>query len=56
MTQFQLTKRNLSKFICFSFLFIGLSISSFSQTKGTPSQKELLNKKNKLNDDIKQLN
>lgn len=28
----------------------------FSQTKTQPSQKDLLNKKNKLNDDIKQLN
>lgn len=56
MTQFQLTKKNLSKFIYFIFLFFGLSFVSFCQTKGTSSQKELLNKKNKLNDDIKQLN
>lgn len=56
MAQFQLTKKNLSKYLCYIFLFIGLSFSSFSQTKGNPSQKDLLNRKNKLNDDIKQLN
>jgi septal ring factor EnvC (AmiA/AmiB activator) len=36
-------------------LFLGISNYSYSQ-KSTPSQKELQNKKNKLNDDIKQLN
>jgi septal ring factor EnvC (AmiA/AmiB activator) len=36
-------------------LFLGISTYSYSQ-KSTPSQKELQNKKNKLNDDIKQLN
>ncbi|MBP8034379.1 MAG: peptidoglycan DD-metalloendopeptidase family protein, partial [Bacteroidia bacterium] len=41
-------------FLCF-ILFFSISNYSFSQ-KSTPSQKELLNKKNRLNDDIKQLN
>ncbi|MBK6984642.1 MAG: hypothetical protein IPH32_07735 [Bacteroidetes bacterium] len=39
-----------------NILFTSISFHTFSQTKGQPSQKDLLNKKNKLNDDIKQLN
>jgi septal ring factor EnvC (AmiA/AmiB activator) len=48
---------SLSKFIYFVFFFIGLQSLSVAQTKAQQqSQKELQNKKNKLNDDIKQLN
>lgn len=57
MMRFQLKKISLSKFIYFIFFFIGLQSLSISQTKAQQqSQKELQNKKNKLNDDIKQLN
>jgi septal ring factor EnvC (AmiA/AmiB activator) len=57
MTQFLLKKINLSKVIYFIFFFIGLQSSFVAQTKAQQqSQKELQNKKNKLNDDIKQLN
>lgn len=54
MNQFLLKKKNLSIFLCF-ILFFSISNHSFSQ-KSNPSQKELQNKKNRLNDDIKQLN
>jgi len=54
MIRFLLKKKNLSIYICCIF-FISISYPGFSQTK-TQSQKDLLNKKNKLNDDIKQLN
>jgi septal ring factor EnvC (AmiA/AmiB activator) len=54
MNGYLLKKKNLSAFICL-MLFLGISNYSYSQ-KSTPSQKELQNKKNKLNDDIKQLN
>jgi septal ring factor EnvC (AmiA/AmiB activator) len=54
MNRYLLKKKNLSAFICL-MLFLGISNYSYSQ-KSTPSQKELQNKKNKLNDDIKQLN
>jgi septal ring factor EnvC (AmiA/AmiB activator) len=57
MIQFLLKKINLSKVIYFIFFFIGLQSSFVAQTKAQQqSQKELQNKKNKLNDDIKQLN
>ncbi len=54
MNEYLLKKKNLSALMCL-MLFIGISNYSYSQ-KSTPSQKELQNKKNKLNDDIKQLN
>ncbi|MFN8116098.1 MAG: peptidoglycan DD-metalloendopeptidase family protein [Bacteroidia bacterium] len=54
MSQYLLKKKSLSICLCF-ILFFGISQLSFSQ-KSSPSQKELQNKKNKLNDDIKQLN
>lgn len=57
MMRFQLKKSNLCKFIYFIFFFIGVQYVSVAQTKAQQqSQKELQNKKNKLNDDIKQLN
>lgn len=56
MIQFLLKKKSNSILICFALFFISVSSPIFSQTKSTPSQKELQNKKNKLNDDIKQLN
>ena len=57
MMRFQLKKISLSKFIYFIFFLIGMQSLSISQTKAQQqSQKELQNKKNKLNDDIKQLN
>lgn len=56
MTQFQLIKKNLSKAFYYSLLFIGLTFAGFSQNKNGQSQKDLQNKKNKLNEDIKQLN
>ncbi|MCD6018105.1 MAG: rane-bound metallopeptidase [Bacteroidetes bacterium] len=56
MIRFLLKKKNNSICICVLFFFISVSNPLFAQTKGQPSQKDLLNKKNKLNDDIKQLN
>lgn len=56
MIQFQLKKKNLSIYLYAILFFIGLINPCFSQTKSQPSQKDLQNKKNKLNDDIKQLN
>lgn len=56
MNQYLLKKNNASIILCFILFFISISVATFSQTKGQPSQKDLLNKKNKLNDDIKQLN
>lgn len=55
MIQSLLKKKNLSIIYCLAFFLISISSPVFSQTK-TQSQKDLLNKKNKLNDDIKQLN
>lgn len=55
MHQFQLINKNLCKLFCFCFIIIGVSFTGLAQHKGQ-SQKELQNKKNKLNDDIKQLN
>ena len=54
MNQFLLKKKNLSALICI-LLFFSISNYSFAQ-KSAPSQKDLQSKKNKLNDDIKQLN
>ncbi len=55
--QFRLEKiRHASIILCFALFFIGTPSLLVSQTKTQPSQKDLLNKKNKLNDDIKQLN
>lgn len=56
MNLYQLKKNNASIILCFILFFTGISFHTFSQNKGQPSQKDLLNKKNKLNDDIKQLN
>lgn len=56
MIQFQLKKKNLSIYLYAILFFIGLINPCFTQTKSQPSQKDLQNKKNKLNDDIKQLN
>jgi len=56
MNLYLLKKNNASIILCFIFFFSSISFHTFSQTKGQPSQKDLLNKKNKLNDDIKQLN
>jgi septal ring factor EnvC (AmiA/AmiB activator) len=57
MHLYQLKKKRLSKEICFFFFFIGFQLMVFSQPKTQQqSQKELQNKKNKLNEDIKQLN
>ena len=56
MNLFLLKKNNASIILCLIFFFSSVTYNSFSQTKGQPSQKDLLNKKNKLNDDIKQLN
>lgn len=56
MIQFLLKKKSSSVLICFALFFISVSSPLISQTKSQPSQKELQNKKNKLNDDIKQLN
>ena len=56
MNQYLLKKRSSSILVCFALFFISVSCPVFSQTKSQPSQKELQNKKNKLNDDIKQLN
>lgn len=56
MTLYQLIKRNRNIILCCCFV-IGLSSPCvFAQTKANQTQKELQNKKNKLNDDIKQLN
>jgi len=57
MTQFQLKKKTLSILLCYLFAFlVTVNQSAWAQGKNQPSQKDLLNKKNKLNDDIKQLN
>ena len=57
MNLFQSKKNNVNSiFLCFIFLLISISIPLISQTKVQPSQKDLQNKKNRLNDDIKQLN
>ncbi len=56
MILYLLKKNNVSIILCFILFFSSISFNSISQTKGQPSQKDLLNKKNKLNDDIKQLN
>lgn len=55
MNLFLLKKNNLSIFLCLTLFFTSISFQGFSQ-KSSPSQKELQNKKNRLNDDIKQLN
>jgi septal ring factor EnvC (AmiA/AmiB activator) len=56
MSRYQLQEIRISIYLCLLLFFTGIPSSYFSQTKGQPSQKDLLNKKNKLNDDIKQLN
>lgn len=55
MNLFKLKKIKSSLALCLLFFLFFSTINSYSQTK-TPSQKDLQNKKNKLNDDIKQLN
>jgi murein hydrolase activator len=56
MILFLLKKNNASIFLCLIFFFSSITFHCYSQTKSQSSQKELQNKKNKLNDDIKQLN
>lgn len=56
MSRYQLQEIRISIYLCLLLFFTGIPSSYISQTKGQPSQKDLLNKKNKLNDDIKQLN
>ena len=56
MNLFLLKKNNASIILCLTLFFCSITFHTFSQNKGQPSQKDLLNKKNKLNDDIKQLN
>lgn len=56
MNRYQLQKIRISISLCLLLFFSGIPSSLFAQTKAQLSQKELLNKKNKLNDDIKQLN
>ena len=56
MNQYPLKKNNISILTCLIFFFIGISTLTFSQTKPPLSQKDLQSKKNRLNDDIKQLN
>lgn len=52
-----LLKKNInSVFICCALFFSIVSFPVFSQTKTQTSQKDLQSKKNRLNDDIKQLN
>jgi septal ring factor EnvC (AmiA/AmiB activator) len=52
-----LLKKNISSIsLCFIFFFSSISYPAFSQTKPQTSQKDLQSKKNRLNDDIKQLN
>lgn len=55
MIRFRSINKNLGKIICLCFIMIGFTFTAYSQHK-SQSQKELQNKKNKLNDDIKQLN
>ncbi len=56
MNQFLLKKNISSITLCFILFFSTVSYTTFSQTKTQSSQKDLQSKKNKLNDDIKQLN
>ncbi len=58
MIVFQLKKKKNNLFYCGLFLFFIFVCfpSAFTCQTKTTAQKELLNKKNKLNDDIKQLN
>lgn len=56
MNQSLLKKNNTSIIVCFILFFSIAHHPSFSQTKTQPSQKDLQSKKNRLNDDIKQLN
>ena len=56
MKQFLPKKSNISIFFCFIFFFSSVYSPIISQTKTQSSQKDLQSKKNRLNDDIKQLN
>jgi len=57
MTDFQLKKKkNNLIYLGLCFFFMGLNVSTFTAQTKTVSQKDLQGKKNKLNDDIKQLN
>lgn len=56
MTRFRLIKKNLSSSACYCLLFLGLSFAGMAQHKNGQSHKDLQSKKNKLNEDIKQLN
>lgn len=56
MNRFLLKKNINSIFICLIFFISIFSYPAFSQTKTQSSQKDLQSKKNRLNDDIKQLN
>jgi murein hydrolase activator len=64
MTQFRLKKIKINTCFVLLFLFVLINFNSFGQTKSKSksssqqnnTQKDLQNKKNKLNEDIKQLN
>ncbi len=57
MILFRLTKKNISRYASVILCLIGISFSTgFAQTKAQQSPTDLQKKKNKLNDDIKQLN
>jgi septal ring factor EnvC (AmiA/AmiB activator) len=56
MRQFLLKKNSINIFLCYCLLIIGYPQIASGQTKSHTNQKELQNKKNKLNEDIKQLN
>lgn len=56
MNQYLLKKNKNSIYTCFIFFLSIVYSPVFSQTKTQPSQKDLQSKKNRLNDDIKQLN
>ncbi len=59
MNLLPLKKKHIKVFGCFCFFWLGIFSFSIAQTKGqnqSTSHKELQKKRNKLNDDIKQLN
>jgi septal ring factor EnvC (AmiA/AmiB activator) len=56
MILYQSKKNKISIYLCVIFFCSIVSTCLLAQTKTQPSQKDLLSKKNKLNDDIKQLN
>lgn len=56
MSLYRLNNPNLRRCFVIIALFFGLALTVNAQTKTQLTQKELQNKKNKLNNDIKQLN